>query len=127
MPMRDWEGAAERTPSGGGQAMGAAPQGSYAGPGGAGQARDERRIAEAAYSRWQRQSGDPESNWLAAERELAERAHDSGGRVLDERAGAQGQVPRAAADVVYTCPMHPEVRQSSPGKCPKCGMALVRK
>jgi hypothetical protein len=25
----------------------------------------------------------------------------------------------------YICPMHPSVRQSSPGKCPKCGMALV--
>src|SRR5574340_921455 len=25
---------------------------------------------------------------------------------------------------IYTCPMHPEVRQSSPGSCPKCGMAL---
>ena len=24
----------------------------------------------------------------------------------------------------YTCPMHPEVRQSAPGNCPKCGMAL---
>jgi Cu+-exporting ATPase len=24
----------------------------------------------------------------------------------------------------YTCPMHPEVRQSTPGACPKCGMAL---
>lgn len=28
---------------------------------------------------------------------------------------------------VYTCPMHPEVNQPSPGKCPKCGMDLVRK
>lgn len=28
------------------------------------------------------------------------------------------------ADTVYTCPMHPEVRQSGPGHCPKCGMAL---
>ena len=26
----------------------------------------------------------------------------------------------------YTCPMHPEVRQSGPGSCPKCGMALER-
>ncbi len=26
---------------------------------------------------------------------------------------------------VYTCPMHPEVRQAGPGKCPKCGMFLV--
>ncbi len=25
---------------------------------------------------------------------------------------------------VYTCPMHPEVRQAGPGSCPKCGMAL---
>jgi Cu+-exporting ATPase len=24
----------------------------------------------------------------------------------------------------YTCPMHPEVRQSTSGSCPKCGMAL---
>ena len=24
----------------------------------------------------------------------------------------------------YTCPMHPEVRQPTPGLCPKCGMAL---
>jgi hypothetical protein len=26
---------------------------------------------------------------------------------------------------VYTCPMHPEVRRSKPGQCPKCGMTLV--
>jgi Cu+-exporting ATPase len=26
--------------------------------------------------------------------------------------------------VVYTCPMHPELRQEGPGDCPKCGMAL---
>jgi Cu+-exporting ATPase len=28
------------------------------------------------------------------------------------------------ADAVYTCPMHPEVRQIGPGSCPDCGMAL---
>lgn len=26
---------------------------------------------------------------------------------------------------MYTCPMHPEVRQETEGKCPKCGMKLV--
>ncbi|MES2953566.1 MAG: heavy metal-binding domain-containing protein [Patescibacteria group bacterium] len=26
---------------------------------------------------------------------------------------------------MYTCPMHPEVRADTPGRCPKCGMALV--
>ena len=30
----------------------------------------------------------------------------------------------APAGTVYTCPMHPEVRQDHPGACPKCGMAL---
>ena len=25
---------------------------------------------------------------------------------------------------IYTCPMHPEIRQPTPGNCPKCGMAL---
>jgi Cu+-exporting ATPase len=30
-------------------------------------------------------------------------------------------VPRGT---MYTCPMHPEVRQDQPGTCPKCGMAL---
>ena len=24
----------------------------------------------------------------------------------------------------YTCPMHPEIRQSTPGNCPICGMTL---
>src|SRR5438093_142568 len=28
------------------------------------------------------------------------------------------------SNVIYTCPMHPEVRQMGPGACPKCGMAL---
>jgi len=27
---------------------------------------------------------------------------------------------------LYTCPMHEDVKSSSPGKCPKCGMDLVR-
>jgi hypothetical protein len=26
---------------------------------------------------------------------------------------------------VYTCPMHKDVRQTGPGKCPECGMALL--
>ncbi len=30
----------------------------------------------------------------------------------------------APAGGEYTCPMHPEIRQSGPGPCPKCGMAL---
>jgi Cu+-exporting ATPase len=32
--------------------------------------------------------------------------------------------PVAAGSPLYTCPMHPEIRQDRPGSCPKCGMAL---
>ncbi|AOF87110.1 copper-translocating P-type ATPase [Hydrogenophaga sp. RAC07] len=35
----------------------------------------------------------------------------------------QAPVP-AAPGTVYTCPMHPEIRQDQPGNCPKCGMSL---
>jgi Cu+-exporting ATPase len=43
-------------------------------------------------------------------------------------AGHQHHAPQktaiADADAIYTCPMHPEVRQKGPGSCPICGMAL---
>ena len=34
---------------------------------------------------------------------------------------AQEDVPEGT---IYTCPMHPEIRQEGPGSCPICGMAL---
>jgi hypothetical protein len=34
---------------------------------------------------------------------------------------------RKPMDTVYTCPMHPEVESSEPGRCPKCGMDLQPK
>jgi len=40
-------------------------------------------------------------------------------------ASVPAEPPPAAADgTVYTCPMHPEIRQDLPGDCPKCGMSL---
>ena len=30
----------------------------------------------------------------------------------------------APEGVIYTCPMHPQIRQTGPGTCPICGMAL---
>ncbi|HQT71714.1 MAG TPA: heavy metal translocating P-type ATPase [Thiobacillus sp.] len=42
--------------------------------------------------------------------------------------GAKQAEPEPAmasdAKTVYTCPMHPEVKQPGPGVCPKCGMSL---
>ena len=49
----------------------------------------------------------------------------------DSHAQADAEVidycPDGSCDIgstYYTCPMHPEIRQSRPGTCPKCGMAL---
>ncbi len=38
----------------------------------------------------------------------------------DQRAPAAAAMP----GVIYTCPMHPQIRQEGPGSCPICGMAL---
>ena len=40
--------------------------------------------------------------------------------------GVQASPPLASPleGTVYTCPMHPEIRQDQPGNCPKCGMSL---
>ena len=42
----------------------------------------------------------------------------------DEDEVAPGAAPAGPMGAEYTCPMHPEVRQSGPGACPDCGMAL---
>ena len=35
-----------------------------------------------------------------------------------------GVIASTALETIYTCPMHPEIRQDHPGTCPKCGMGL---
>ena len=45
----------------------------------------------------------------------------------DKEALVAKEVKIGSAAVIYTCPMHPEVKESAPGKCPKCGMTLEPK
>jgi membrane fusion protein, copper/silver efflux system len=33
--------------------------------------------------------------------------------------------PADKGQIIYTCSMHPQIRQSTPGKCPICGMDLI--
>jgi Cu+-exporting ATPase len=42
---------------------------------------------------------------------------------VDPHEAGQRPAP-ASGPTVYTCPMHPEIRQDHPGACPICGMAL---
>jgi P-type Cu2+ transporter len=39
-------------------------------------------------------------------------------------AGAPAKPASVPAGVIYTCPMHPQIRQVGPGNCPICGMTL---
>src|SRR3989344_5332504 len=43
--------------------------------------------------------------------------------VHDEQAMEE---PKNGERVAYTCPMHPEVIKDRPGKCPGCGMELIK-
>jgi hypothetical protein len=56
--------------------------------------------------------------------------HEELGSVTEGAKGMQHKVPEIEAKPLkagpYTCVMHPEVRTDKPGKCPKCGMKLVR-
>ncbi|HKU95479.1 MAG TPA: heavy metal translocating P-type ATPase, partial [Vineibacter sp.] len=46
--------------------------------------------------------------------------HDHGAH----RHGAEAATADVPPGTIYTCPMHPQVRQVGPGSCPICGMAL---
>lgn len=50
------------------------------------------------------------------------------GHEAHQHASAHGSEPASgapgASTAIYTCPMHPEIRQVGPGSCPICGMAL---
>lgn len=46
-------------------------------------------------------------------------------RYIESPPGAEhSSLPEPQAGTEFTCPMHPEIRQPSPGNCPKCGMTL---
>jgi len=46
--------------------------------------------------------------------------------IADPEKYLAGEKPKedVPAGTIYTCPMHPEIRQVGPGSCPICGMAL---
>jgi len=50
--------------------------------------------------------------------------HPAGQSPLPHPSARSTDTASVAAGTIYTCPMHPEIRQIGPGHCPKCGMAL---
>jgi Cu+-exporting ATPase len=51
-------------------------------------------------------------------------AHHSCGGHQPTHAAPHADNKSDGGGVIYTCPMHPQVRQDHPGSCPICGMAL---
>jgi cation transport ATPase len=43
---------------------------------------------------------------------------------INPKAMVVAENPTITTDMIYTCPMHPEIQKNGPGVCPKCGMAL---
>ncbi len=52
--------------------------------------------------------------------------HDAVSRraVLPSGEASSPPSPPPTSGVIYTCPMHPQIRRNAPGSCPICGMAL---
>ena len=50
--------------------------------------------------------------------------HPGAPAATSSRAADASAESGAAAATIYTCPMHPQVRQDRPGNCPICGMTL---
>lgn len=45
-------------------------------------------------------------------------------RTAAKRRPAKRRQGARPAEITYTCPMHHDVHEKSPGECPKCGMDL---
>ncbi len=61
------------------------------------------------------------SDELKAKSDAAKRAEES-----SEKNHAATK-PATSASGAYTCPMHPEIKETKPGNCPICGMTLIKK
>ncbi len=66
---------------------------------------------------------------LAAEAEASQgpKASEPAPKPAGGHEGHSMATPSIPEAGVYSCPMHPEVKQASPGSCPKCGMQLVKR
>ena len=46
-------------------------------------------------------------------------------KMIDEQLHSDTAMEAAGAEEIWTCSMHPQIRQNEPGECPICGMDLI--
>ncbi|NOT15709.1 MAG: heavy metal translocating P-type ATPase [Methylotenera sp.] len=61
------------------------------------------------------------AKFVADPAKYSDKNSSSDSKVLETKSTLSEPIPTGT---IYTCPMHPEVRQDQAGDCPKCGMAL---
>ncbi|MFW6041503.1 MAG: heavy metal translocating P-type ATPase [Guyparkeria sp.] len=75
-------------------------------------------------SRTEHTSRYADEDWYFCSAGCQARFEEDPERYLSGDSAAENGHADADAEAVYTCPMHPEIRQQGPGSCPICGMAL---
>ncbi len=71
-----------------------------------------------------RQPNDAESEKKAVADEMKKTADEM--KATSDALKQKSEEMKTVAEI-YTCRMHPQVRSDKPGKCPICGMQLVKK
>jgi P-type Cu+ transporter len=67
---------------------------------------------------------DPQLYLKPADHGRGHHDHAPAGLPVPHHKAGDDAPPSAGSASIYTCPMHPEVRNAGPGSCPICGMAL---
>ena len=60
-------------------------------------------------------------SWYFCSSRCQSKFEDDPQKYLGEKSA---EAETVAPGTMYTCPMHPEIRQQGPGDCPICGMGL---
>jgi hypothetical protein len=95
-----------------------------------GEWREEPKVASPAMPEARHEMDGMKGMDTPSEKGSASPPHEAHRSAKPASSGGKQAAPKPApkpekAAQKYTCPMHPEVVEDHPGKCPKCGMDLV--
>ena len=86
---------------------------------------DEHHHMESGHTRGHHHSGSGSDKYYCPMRCEGDKTYDHPGDCPVCGMHLKKEETIRSKSTVYTCPMHPEIKQDHPGACPKCGMNLV--